>query len=418
MYVDLEHKARKALFLGGFALAALAILLEVNRRVPAGLLDGADVPVFRAHEQILIAMLALLALAGLAEIIGRRRSWEVATWPARASLPLIATCFVASLLFFRHVLFWPDWLAWLIALALHYALLRRSDLDLAAREVGAHARWNGLMHASGVWLLTLVLADCLKLGIDRGELWSTSWAGVVFLLSLVATLGLLVGFAGRAAPLASTGGLPWPLHPAARSYWWVAAVPIAGLAYAAALAQALLARGNADPLPFVPLLNPVDLSVALAMLVLALWVRLLRSAHNRLDAAEPLLGPAGFVTGGALVFAALNGAWLRTAHHWLGVDWEAGALGASSSVQTGLAILWTLLAMGLMLFAHRRAQRASWLAGAALLVAVVIKLLVVDMSNAQGWERIVTFIGVGLLMLVIGYFVPLPPKQRSEEQPA
>jgi uncharacterized membrane protein len=417
-YADFEHGARNALFLGGFAMAALAILLEVTRQVPAAVPGEPGAYVFRAHEQTLLAMLALLAAAGLAELFGRSRAWAVATWPARASLPLIASCFVATMLLSRHVLFWPDWLAWLLALAIHYALLRRSDHALAGQEGGRQAGWNGLVHAGGVWLLTLMLADCLKLGIDRGELWLTSWAGAVFLVSLVAMLGVLVGWAGRAAPFASTDGLRWPLHPAARSYWWIAAVPIAGLAYAAALAQALAARGNTDPLPFLPLLNPVDLSVALTMVVLAWWLRVLRAAHDLPEAAEPLLGPAGFAAGGALAFAALNGAWLRTAHHWLGVEWEAAALGASSGVQTGLAILWTLLAMGLMLFAHRRAQRLSWLAGAALLVLVVVKLLMVDMSNAQGWERIVTFIGVGVLMLVIGYFVPLPPKQRSEEQPA
>jgi uncharacterized membrane protein len=67
-----------------------------------------------------------------------------------------------------------------------------------------------------------------------------------------------------------------------------------------------------------------------------------------------------------------------------------------------------------MLFAHRRALRYSWLAGAGLLGVVVVKLLLVDMSNAEGWERIVTFIGVGLLMLVVGYFVPLPPRSAED----
>ena len=104
--------------------------------------------------------------------------------------------------------------------------------------------------------------------------------------------------------------------------------------------------------------------------------------------------------------------------HDVWVD-HGGSRGLSRKpVQTGLAILWTLLAMGLMLHAHRRALRASWLVGAALLVAVVVKLLLVDLSNAQGWERIVTFVGVGVLMLVIGYFVPMPPKTRAAEQPA
>ena len=68
-----------------------------------------------------------------------------------------------------------------------------------------------------------------------------------------------------------------------------------------------------------------------------------------------------------------------------------------------------------MLFAARRASRVIWILGAGLLVLVVAKLLLVDMSSAAGWQRIATFIGVGVLMLVIGYFVPLPP--RKEEKP-
>jgi len=179
---------------------------------------------------------------------------------------------------------------------------------------------------------------------------------------------------------------------------------------------ALVAEGVTDPLPYVPLINPVDLSVALALVALALWRRMVGTAHDTPDAAEALLGKPALIAGGVLAFVAINGIWLRTAHHWLGVGWSAAALGQSPVVQTGLAILWTLMAMGLMLFARRRALRVSWLVGAGLLVVVVIKLLLVDMSKAQGWERIVTFIGVGVLMLVIGYFVPLPPRKTREEK--
>jgi len=179
-----------------------------------------------------------------------------------------------------------------------------------------------------------------------------------------------------------------------------------------------VAEGVTDPLPYVPLINPIDLSVALALVGLVMWRGMLGAAHDVPGGAQPLLGKAALVGLGALGFAAINGVWLRTAHHWLGVGWSAEALSRSPMVQTGLAILWTLIAMGLMLVAHRRALRVSWLAGAGLLVVVVLKLLLVDMSKAQGWERIVTFIGVGVLMLVIGYFVPLPPKRSSEEKSA
>jgi len=39
------------------------------------------------------------------------------------------------------------------------------------------------------------------------------------------------------------------------------------------------------------------------------------------------------------------------------------------------------------------------------------------LSNRGGLARIVSFIGVGVLLLVVGYFAPLPPK-RVEAEPA
>jgi uncharacterized membrane protein len=55
-----------------------------------------------------------------------------------------------------------------------------------------------------------------------------------------------------------------------------------------------------------------------------------------------------------------------------------------------------------------------WLAGGALLAVVVAKLFLVDLSRVGTVGRIVSFVGVGVLMLIIGYFSPLPPA-RSED---
>ena len=55
--------------------------------------------------------------------------------------------------------------------------------------------------------------------------------------------------------------------------------------------------------------------------------------------------------------------------------------------------------------------RPLWITGAALMGVVVVKLFLVDLSNIGGIERIVSFIGVGVLMLVIGYVAPLPAQE-------
>jgi uncharacterized membrane protein len=74
------------------------------------------------------------------------------------------------------------------------------------------------------------------------------------------------------------------------------------------------------------------------------------------------------------------------------------------------------MALGLMIGGHLRHRREVWLIGAALIALVVAKLIFVELSNSGGLARIVSFIGVGVLLLVVGYFAPLPPK-RVEAEP-
>ena len=73
-------------------------------------------------------------------------------------------------------------------------------------------------------------------------------------------------------------------------------------------------------------------------------------------------------------------------------------------------MFWTVLAFALMLVARVRRERMPWMVGAVLMAVVVVKLFTLDLSHLSGIERIVAFIGVGILMLLMGYFVPLPPK--------
>jgi uncharacterized membrane protein len=46
----------------------------------------------------------------------------------------------------------------------------------------------------------------------------------------------------------------------------------------------------------------------------------------------------------------------------------------------------------------------------------VAKLFFVELSNRGGLERIISFIGVGVLLLVVGYFAPLPPRQTARNE--
>lgn len=404
-YAPLEHGLRHFWFIVGFLYAVLAIAMEATRALPPRTADAWPVPVLELHLQFLSGMLATLAAMALADWFGRRRDWSVATWPARASLPVMVLCFLATLVDERHVLYRPDVLFWALAAALHLWLLRRQRAD----------GWTSAMHMGGVLLITAMAADSLAYGVDRAELWDTSWAGVVFLVAATLMLLLLTRWAGRAAPLESAKGLGWPLDPHARSYWLHAGVVLAVLAYGGAMLTALLAEGVTDPLPYVPLLNPVDLSVLLALAAFALWRRLALTAPRKQPQTEVPPGSFGLVLEALLAFVLVNTVWLRSAHHFFRIEWDADVLFASQVVQAGYSILWTLVAMGLMIWSRRRGQRLPWLTGAVLLGVVVAKLVLIDMSKAEGLARIVAFIGVGVMMLLIGYFVPLPPRRKQPE---
>ncbi len=86
----------------------------------------------------------------------------------------------------------------------------------------------------------------------------------------------------------------------------------------------------------------------------------------------------------------------------------------STLVQASLSIFWAILALVTMLLAARRHRRMMWLVGASLLGVVVAKLFLVDLSRTGSIERIVSFVGVGVLMLVVGYYSPMPPAAKAQ----
>jgi len=347
----------------------------------------------RIDTQLAIAQLALLLIAvtavGLGEL-GLRLRW---VWPQRLARThfaahVVLAAFVVAIALADAWLPSRDygWAAWPVAWALFYLRLARDTRD----EMPVPAL--GAVHVGGLWLLTAMLAAEVALRLDAiaGDGWfHAAWGAV-----LAAALWLTVKHALR-----------WPLRAAPFAY---AQVGVPGLALAALL-WLLFANsssgGDPAPLPALPLLNPLDLASLAAVGALLLW--------HLTDAREAWRQPAR-ATVAAAAFFVVNTIALRGVHFIAGVDWSAAALGRSLLVQAVLSLLWSATAMGLMLAGHRRAQRTPWMAGAGLLAVVVAKLFFVDLSGQGTIERIVSFVGVGLLILVIGYLAPVPPTVRTD----
>jgi uncharacterized membrane protein len=194
--------------------------------------------------------------------------------------------------------------------------------------------------------------------------------------------------------------IDWPLGRHPEAYGRMGQLPLA-VALGAWTLLSSVERGDPAPLPYLPLLNPLELGQALALVTLARWWW--RAAAER---TAPWQGRGV----AALAFVALNGLIARAFHVYGGVRFDLSALWASPGYHATVSIVWAAAALAVMLTATRLQRRGPWMLGAALLGAVVVKLFLVDLAGLGTVARILSFIVVGLLMLLIGYLSPLPPR--------
>ena len=204
----------------------------------------------------------------------------------------------------------------------------------------------------------------------------------------------------------------WPIHHHVNSYLWKGIVPLIGYLYVWSLYANWNNTGDPAPLPYVPFFNPLDIAQLFVFTGFIAWWQVLRAKALSQAARLPVSWKWGLF--GGIVFYWLNGVLLRTLHHWGGIPHDFGAMLRSALAQTAVSIFWTVLALAAMFYATRRSNRSLWITGAALMGVVVAKLFVIDLAKVGGVERIVSFLAVGVLMLVIGYVAPVPPRKQLE----
>jgi len=362
---------------------------EIDRFVPNDLQPAA---------LVLFAAATAVAFA----LAGDRLGWPLARVPSLLLGPALLVgglLGAATLGVDRHVFAHGGGVAWPLALAANLWLLRRFERDGAFAVDGLALR---VAHAVSMLALAIIAAHEAAWLVARVVTRVGVWRVVPWGVVPAATLALACILAQRGA---------WPLATQRRAYLLAGAVPLVVWMLAFAFIVGIGGDGDPAPLPYVPLVNPLDLTVALIAVVLVTWVRQL--ARDGVDVRTLAAREVVYGVPAALGFLWINAIALRTIHHWFGVAWSPDALWASTLVQAVLSILWTIVALATMVVANRAAARVGWIAGAVLLALVVVKLFAVDLSRAGGVARIVSFIGVGLLLLLIGYLAPVPPRRKE-----
>ena len=368
---------------------------------------GNEIDRFVAPPRQLAALVAFAAVTALAfAFASRRLAWPMARVPALLlGVALLVAAVVGALDGFAtigHLFGGGGFIAWPFAIVVYALLLRRFEREGAYAADGWVFRGA---HAVLLWVVAIVVAHELAWlvvrHVARDGIWRHIPWGVVPALALAGVCSL----AGR-------GG--WPVAAHSRAYLVVGAIPLVLWMLAWAFAVGIVSDGNPAPLPYVPIVNPIDLTLGVIAVALVTWVR--RLAQEGVDVHK--LAPREAVIGvpAVLAFLWMNAIVLRSIHHWFGVAWSPDAMWSSTLVQAVLSILWAVIALATMVVANRMGTRTGWIAGATLLAVVVVKLFAVDLSRIGGIERIVSFIGVGLLLLLIGYLAPVPP-HRKESAP-
>jgi uncharacterized membrane protein len=375
---EAERIAAWGLLAWGLAWWVGGALQEIERQVP---------PAYRVHAALVLLTASCVAFS----VLHTRLGWTAARYPALAVLPIMLVAAIGALVEQAHPLGRLGWVAWPLAFAGHLLVLRRHDTP-----GGRYLYW---VHAAGVWLLAALGSWEVGWDIDRLVDGRAVWPIIAWALVPGALLTLLALVGMRIA---------WPVAARPGAYLLAAATPLAVFVGAWAFLVNVVSDGDPAPLPYVPVVNPLDLAQIGAVLAIALWFVELRRLGLGAAATVPMARVYQVLAAGTFVWA--NAVLLRTIHHWAGVPFRADALLRSDLVQTALSIFWTLLALAGMAVATWRGQRVAWLAGAGLMAVVVAKLFLVDLSNVGTVQRIVSFIGVGVLMLVVGYVSPVPPR--------
>jgi uncharacterized membrane protein len=341
----------------------------------------------------LVAMLLVTALTALGtELAGRRWSMPDARAASMLLLPALAAAPVLIQLRLGHPLAANLWLVLPVALAVHFAVLRRQESDGLSWYLPER-------HTLGLWAVAWIPA------------WELAWQAAQYLEypALGYSLAEALRGAGLALPLLLAlhpGGF-WPLGPHRPLYLRQAmALPVL-LAWLWLFTWPV-AHTGAWSLPYIPLLNPLE-----GAAVLVLW-----SLHRHGIASDRFGLPQAYAGAYNALFPVALLAWLtqalaRSVHHFSGVPYTLDTLWQSALFQALVSLAWAAAALATMVLASRRQGRIIWFGGLALLSLVGLKLLLVDLASVSGLLRVLSLMGVGLLVLGAGYLAPVPPRSSA-----
>lgn len=350
----------------------------------------------RDYEINIILLFISMSFAVLF-IVGRKVHWPVTAWPPLFLLPVMII--TAGIVFIDSVHAQPfeklGYLTWSVSLMIQYYLLYQAA-NIWQRS------YILFWHAATLWLVMFLLSwfisHVLVEHVHGMQNWDLIFWGVVPATFVM----LLLNFGER---------LQWPVKANDAAYLGTGLFPV--VAWLAMWTLLLCFKeNNPEPLTWLPVLNPYDIAQLFVMFNLFNWCWSLRQKLIP-DVPEVQADKLLMILAG-IVFIWINSLVGHAIHFYADVPYRLSSLMQSELFQTSITILWTVIALAMMLSATRIDWRRLWLTGGVLLAITIVKLFIVDLADSGTVTRIISFLTVGGLMLVIGYFSPVPPKQARD----
>ena len=346
------------------------------------------------HNRLSVSIVFVTISLGVMALVGPVLNWRRMATSGVLLLPALVVALVITLRLQDHPFESNGWAAWIVALGIHYAVLRLRE--------SAFPLFMEAMHVGAYWLLAILIG--MEVHWQVGEIATGVWPMITALATVLAVVG---------GTLVARRAVTWPLGDHWPTYLTSCAGPALLVVAVMVITTNLTSDGASPPLTYLPLLNPLEVvTVAVVVAVLA-WKRLaeLQEDHPLEDLLARSWAPGLTVVGVVLLTMAVT----RTVHHWLGVPFDFDEMIESTMLQASLSIVWGIAGLSGMVAGMRLVRRTVWVGGASLMGVVVVKLFLFDLSNTGTVARVVSFLGVGLLLLVVGYFAPVPPAASSQD---
>jgi uncharacterized membrane protein len=345
----------------------------------------------RSNDEAYVFMLFVAVSMGFSAWLGQSRDWVLLRRTSLFFLPFLLFSALLQLVFKDHFLREFGYLAWPLAWLAQVFILKVADQH--------EKRVAGFWHFGSVILLVLMTA--LEVSWWVNQVVSTSWAQAAAVTMIGVSVLLL--WRGRERP-----AWPVPVHPV---IYFNASLVLLAIQVLALMAFSIDKPGSPYPMLYIPLFNPFDLAMLFAMLVAVLSFPVIRQQTGQgvFISSSLNLRPYRWLLGAAF-FVLTTIALVRGVFHFTEVAWQSHALFSSLVVQTSLSVYWGLLGFTGMIWGARSGRRSVWVVGAGFMALVIVKLFLVDLGNTGTVERIISFLAIGGLLLVVGYFAPVPPR--------